>query len=220
MKSTSPEQRTLPPIMPHQIKENEQLWSTFVGLQYLMASDLYRFAGSTSMKAFIKCFLIEKGFNFSVYYRIAHYLYRKRGNRKGFFWLLSQLFNVYYRQVQIKYSVDISSRCALGPGIAFLHLFGIVIYPGATLGKNINISHFVTIGMKDTGKYAGAPTIGNNVYIGPGAKIIGKIHVGNHVTIGANAVVTKDVPEFAVVGGVPAKTLSLAPQQEHVHYPI
>jgi len=218
--SVPQENSTFHPVLLNEVKDDQCLWSTFAGLKYLIVSDLYRFTGSTSLKDFVKCFLIEKGFNFSVYYRVAHYLYRKRGNQKGVFWFLSQLFNIYYRHVQIKYSVDISSRCALGPGIAFLHLFGTVIYPGATLGKNINIGHFVTIGMKDTGKYAGAPTIGDNVYIAPGAKIIGRIHIGNNATIGANAVVTKDVPEFAIVGGVPAKILGYAEQQEHVHHRV
>lgn len=62
----------------------------------------------------------------------------------------------------------------------------------------------------------GAATIGNNVYIGPGAKIIGRIRIGDNVVIGANAVVTKDVPNGVTVGGVPAKIISEKDSSRHV----
>jgi serine O-acetyltransferase len=55
---------------------------------------------------------------------------------------------------------------------------------------------------------AGSPEIGDWVYIGVGAKIIGKIHVGNHVAIGANSVVLKDVPDYATVAGIPARIIN------------
>jgi serine O-acetyltransferase len=57
----------------------------------------------------------------------------------------------------------------------------------------------VTIGLSGRGEKHGAPTIGNNVYIAPGAKVFGKIHIGDNAMIGANAVVHKDVPDNAVV---------------------
>ena len=63
-------------------------------------------------------------------------------------------------------------------------------------GENCNISHGVTLGIADRGKNEGGPTIGDNVYIGPGAKIIGNVTVGNYAAIGANAAVTKDIPEM------------------------
>lgn len=195
---------------------NNAYWSTLSGVRDLITSDLYRFSGSRGLKAFIKCFLIEKGFNFSFYYRIAHFLYCRRGSKFSASWFLSQIYNIFYRNIQVKYNVDISPKCAMGPGIAFNHLYGTVIYPGAILGKNINIGHFVTIGMKDSGKYQGAPTICDNVYIAPGAKVIGKIRIGNNATIGANAVVTKDVPDNTVVAGVPAKIIAYSTHLEHL----
>lgn len=84
----------------------------------------------------------------------------------------------------------------------FPHGFqGVFISEGATIGKNCVIFHQVTIGsntLQDSGK-VGSPTIGDNVYIGCGAKIIGNVHVGNNVRIGANCVVSKDVPDNATV---------------------
>ena len=77
------------------------------------------------------------------------------------------------------------------------------------IGDNVNISQGVTIGQTNRGKRKGVPVIGNGVYIGPGAKVIGKVTIGNNVAIGANAVVTEDVPDNACVAGVPAKIVSM-----------
>lgn len=78
---------------------------------------------------------------------------------------------------------------------------GIFISRGAKIGEGCTIFHQVTIGsnmLKDSKGY-GAPTIGKNVYIGAGAKIIGNIHIGNNCRIGANCVVTQDIPDNATV---------------------
>ena len=75
---------------------------------------------------------------------------------------------------------------------------GIFITDTAKIGKNCTILHQVTIGLKDWSGEVG-PTIGDNVFIGAGAKIIGPIHIGNNVKIGANAVVICDVPDNTTV---------------------
>lgn len=79
--------------------------------------------------------------------------------------------------------------------------FGLFISKAATIGKNCVIFQHVTIGSVTTAgsKHIGAPTIGDNVYIGAGAKIIGNIHVGDGVRIGANCVVVNDVPANSIV---------------------
>ena len=76
------------------------------------------------------------------------------------------------------------------------------------IGNNCNISQGVTLGVTNRGAKKGCPTIGDNVYIAPGAKVIGNIVVGNDVAIGANCVLTKDVPDHAVVVGIPGKIIS------------
>lgn len=83
-------------------------------------------------------------------------------------------------------------------------LNGIIVSQFAQIGKDSVIYHQVTIGSKD-GKTA--PIVGDNVTIYAGAKLIGDITVGNNVIIGAGAVVTKNIPDNCVVGGVPAKIL-------------
>lgn len=81
------------------------------------------------------------------------------------------------------------------------HLIGIVIAGDTVIGQNCTIFHQVTIGIDEI-KNDGAPIIGDNVFIGAGAKIIGNVCIGNDSRIGANAVVTKDVPEKVTVVGV------------------
>lgn len=96
----------------------------------------------------------------------------------------------------------------IGKGLYLGHYFGIVINEDVIMGCNINLSNDVTIGQTNRGGRKGVPILGNNIYIGPGARIIGKVVIGNNVAIGANAVVTHDVPDNAVVAGVPARIIS------------
>ena len=84
----------------------------------------------------------------------------------------------------------------------------IVIHGASVIGDDCLIRHGVTLGNTGYDDPFGAPTIGDRVQIGAGAKIIGRITVGNDAIIGANAVVIRDVPANVVVGGVPARTLS------------
>lgn len=93
---------------------------------------------------------------------------------------------------------------AFGPGLSIAHYGSIVVNGNAKIGRNCRIHSDVNIG--ETG--GGAPTIGDNVYIGPGAKIFGPITVGDHVAVGANAVVNTDVPSNVSVGGIPATVIS------------
>lgn len=83
-----------------------------------------------------------------------------------------------------------------------------MVHPDVKIGWNCNISNRVTLGISSRGKNKGVPQIGNDVYIGPGAVIIGHIVIGNNVAIGANCVVTKDVPANAVVAGIPGQVIS------------
>ena len=88
-------------------------------------------------------------------------------------------------------------------------IVGIFISNGAVIGRNAVIFHQVTIGSNtlSDSKGAGAPIIGDNVYIGAGAKIIGRVSIGNNVRIGANCVVTKDVPDNATVVSAPIRII-------------
>ncbi|MGA9164405.1 MAG: serine acetyltransferase [Thiobacillus sp.] len=90
--------------------------------------------------------------------------------------------------------------CAIPRGLLLPHPYGVIIHRNVILGENVIIMQQVTIGQKSP-VAIGVPVIGDNVYIGAGAKLLGSINIGNNVTVGANAVVTRDVPEGATVVG-------------------
>lgn len=99
-------------------------------------------------------------------------------------------------------NLDINERAVIGKGLRLPHAHGIVISGYAKIGDYCTIYHQVTLGANEHKiNYKNAPQLGKHVYIGAGAKIIGSIKIGDNVVIGANAVVTKDVPDgYTVVG--------------------
>ncbi len=84
---------------------------------------------------------------------------------------------------------------------------GVVIHSDARVGDACTIAQNVTIGTKYTG--GPVPTIGDHVYLGAGCVVLGGIHVGSHTTIGANSVVTSDIPAHAVAVGIPARVVKI-----------
>ena len=107
-----------------------------------------------------------------------------------------------------KLGISIPASTEIDSGFYIGHFGGIVVNGKSVIGKNCNISQGVTLGQANRGKNKGYPTLGDNVYIGPGAKIVGAIKIGNNVAIGANCVVTKDIPDNSVVVGIPGKVIS------------
>ena len=115
-----------------------------------------------------------------------------------------------YRKLLLKYCCSVPYSCKIGSNLSLPHgLFGIFISQDAVIGDNCVIFQQVTIGSNNLNgsENTGAPVIGDNVYIGAGAKIIGKCKVGNNVRIGANTVVTTDVPDNATVVGVHSRII-------------
>lgn len=88
-----------------------------------------------------------------------------------------------------------------GPGFVLIHSDGVVINGSVKAGSNVKIEHQVTIGAERRQ----SPVIGNDVFIGAGAKIVGPVKIGDGARIGANAVVVHDVPPHTTVVGIPAK---------------
>jgi serine acetyltransferase len=105
-----------------------------------------------------------------------------------------------------RWGYDIHLDARIGPGLYLTgHPGGIVVAPGVIAGRNLTLRHGVTIGETGRGE---VPRLGDGVYVAAGAKILGPITIGSNVAVGANAVVTKDVPDDAIVAGVPAKVIS------------
>lgn len=113
--------------------------------------------------------------------------------------LLTPIYLFLDHQLRSKWGIEIARVTEIGEGLYIGHFGGIHISPSAKLGKNVSISQQVTIGLSGQGEKQGSPTIGNNVYIAPGAKLFGKIKIGNNVKIGANAVIYKDIADNAIV---------------------
>ncbi|PAD35119.1 serine acetyltransferase [Terribacillus saccharophilus] len=95
-----------------------------------------------------------------------------------------------------------------GPGLSIAHRGTIIVNSGSKVGANCRIHANVNIGTGKDTSLVDVPTIGDNVYIGPGAKIYGAINIKDNVAIGANAVVNKDVDSNVTVAGVPAKIIN------------
>jgi serine O-acetyltransferase len=94
--------------------------------------------------------------------------------------------------VHVLFGIDLSSNCVIGPGLYIAHFGGIIVC--GKLGSNCSIGQGVTIGAKGAGRSCGYPEIGDRVYVGAGAMVIGNIRVGDDVVIGANTVVVQDIP--------------------------
>lgn len=132
------------------------------------------------------------GLKFITIFRMTQKYRRK--NRLLFFF-----FFLWLRRLKVKYGIDISYRTQIGKGLYIGHFGNIVIHGDTIIGENCNISQGITIGVSNYGDKIGVPILGNNVFLGPGSCIFGKITIGNNVTIGANAVVLDSVTDFQTV---------------------
>lgn len=146
----------------------------------------------------IEVFLLYPCIHALIHHRISHFLYKRK-----FFFLarvISQLSRFFT-------GIEIHPGATIGKGLFIDHGMGVVIGETAEIGDNVTLYHGVTLGGtgKDTGKRH--PTVGNNVTIGSGAKILGPITIGDGVKVGANSVVLKDVPANCTAVGIPAKII-------------
>ena len=116
-----------------------------------------------------------------------------------------------------KYGIDIPPHTKIVSGLYIGHFGCIRVSPNVIIGKNCNVSPWIAIGQVNRGVRKGWPVIGDNVYIGRGAKIIGNITIGNNVAIGANCVVTLDIPDNAVVVGIPGKVISYKGSEGYIN---
>jgi len=169
-----------------------------------LSADLYRYYGRYSFAVFIRALIGGVGAKYTIWLRLAAYL-----RSKGRCWLPVYYFvRVVQNHYSFKFGIDIPCNAKIGEGLYIGHFGAIVVSPDAVIGKNCNLSQGVTIGMVPRGRGMGCPKIGDNVYIAPGAKIIGKVEIGDNVAIGANCVVTKSFQNYAVVVGVPGRVIS------------
>lgn len=164
--------------------------------EYLFPQDLYRYFGGGYMSLKDRLLPLDE-VKFIKAFRKAQY-YKSKNK------LLWVLWEIRKRRLSRRTHIQIPTSTKIGAGFYIGHCGRIIINPNAVLGKNINIATGVTIGQTNRGKLKGVPTIGNNVWIGTNAVIVGKITIGDDVLIAPNAYVNFDVPEHSIVMGNPA----------------
>lgn len=169
----------------------------------LILSDVARITGRRSAVDVVKQYVVGEAFRYNVWFRIV-------GGASGTPTGASRLVaRVVLRRQRYRLGVNLPGSTVVGPGLFIGHAGGIVVNAATRIGRNCNLSHNVTIGA-NKGRRAGVPTIGDNVYIGPGAVVIGGISIGDGAAIGANSVVVDDVPPGVTVAGSPARVVSSA----------
>ncbi|RDY27541.1 serine O-acetyltransferase [Romboutsia weinsteinii] len=158
-------------------------------IEYIMEND-------PAARSKIEVFLLYPSIHALISYRISHFFY----NRSMFF--IARLVSQLSRFIT---GIEIHPGAKIGEGILIDHGMGVVIGETTEIGNRITIYQGTTLG--GTGKDVGKrhPTIGDDVMIGSGAKILGPIKIGNDVKIGANTVVLRDIPDGSTVVGIPGR---------------
>lgn len=174
-------------------------------------SDLRRFLVKDKQNRrcnhFIRAFFLDPVYRFTVTLRLCEYL---RNTNKLFPIRLIVYFYFQRLSVRLGFSVPLN---VFDEGVVIVHYGLLVVNPAAKIGKNCRVHAGVNIGgsagfVKQDEVEKFVPKIGNNCYIGPGAKIYGGIVIGDNVAIGANAVVNKSFADNVTIAGIPAKIIS------------
>lgn len=140
----------------------------------------------------------------TVVYRVGEYIYERP--RPAHFLPAKLAYKLASKAIEVTTGISIPASVRIGPGLYIGHFGEIIIHSDAKIGERFSIGQGVTIGTKGQGG-GGVPVIGDDVYLGVGSKVLGGIVVGDNVSVGANAVVVKDVPAGSVAVGVPARVL-------------
>lgn len=158
--------------------------------------------GKLNVKTLIRL-VMNRGLIAIAIYRFGHWCYFS-GKRTVIKLPLRFIYLFIYKLlVEFIFGLYMPAECQIGKGLYIGGFCGLVINPATKIGDHCTLGHGVVIGTAADGTPR-APTIGNNVFIGAGAAVLGGIEIGNNVRIGANAVVVKSVPDDVTVGGVPA----------------
>jgi serine O-acetyltransferase len=151
--------------------------------------------GADSSKNTLKALLTD-GTAAMVWYRVMQWARR---------WRLKPIEMIVNRIITQFCGCIIGRGAEFGPGFVLIHSLGVVINGSVRGGENVKIEHLVTIGAEKNQ----SPTLGNDVFIGAGAKILGNVTIGNFARIGANAVVLESIPDHATAVGIPAKVVKI-----------
>lgn len=138
-----------------------------------------------------------------LYRKLEYYTNCKKGLINN---LIKNILIYKYNKKSIQYCIHIPIN-TIEEGLCIIHMGPICINENVKIGKNCRIHPMTTVGKK-IGKDHASPSIGNNVWIGPGARLYGKIRIGDNVVIGTNSVVNKSFPDNVTIAGIPARIIN------------
>ena len=150
-------------------------------------------------KSLIEVILLYPGYHAILFHRVVHLLY------KAHLYFLARLISQFSRALT---GIEIHPGAQIGKRLFIDHGMGVVIGETAIIGDDCLIDHQVTLGGMSAKDEKRHPTLGNNVMVGTGAKVLGNIHIGDNVKIGANCIVIKDVEAGKTIIGVPGEILA------------
>lgn len=181
-----------------------------------LKEDLKRFFRmDTSIVSKLKTLLLTQGVWAVVVYRMGAWCIVNKKTRP-YLKIVSPFLTILQKISEILTGVSIPFTAKIGKGLYIGHFGCIILSPGTIMGEYCNLSQGVTIGQAGRGGKQPTPIIGDRVYMGPGAKIFGGIIIGNDVAIGANAVVTKDLPDNSVAVGIPAEVINYKSSRDFI----
>lgn len=181
----------------------------------LFRSDIARLREYGARQSTLRLLLGNQGLWACACYRAGNWLERHR-LPPVIRHLVLVLYHAWWKLVQLATGIWIPPDCRIGPGLYIGHFGQIILHPEVELGRSCNLSQGVTLGLGRKDGRWGAPTVGDRVYIAPGAKLIGPIHLADGTVVGANAVLTQDTDENAVVVGIPARAVSHQGSGEYI----
>jgi serine O-acetyltransferase len=152
-----------------------------------------------STAAVVRSVLVNQGTWAVIEYRLRRWMDERPGPLRL---ALTPVGHLTRKVIETLTGISIATGARFGPGLYIIHFGGVIVGSEVVAGENCNLSQGVTIGAMGA-----SPTIGDCVGFAPGAKCFGPITIGDHVSIGANAVVNRDVPAWATAVGVPARAL-------------
>lgn len=169
-----------------------------MGVRELIAADCHRYAGAADPRTRLVTRLLHDGFRYTMLLR------RAQAHRSGplHHWYRLRLLRLSKRTgLQIGYGAQVDAGLFIG------HRGTVIVNGGARLGSNVNLSPGVVIGQENRGRRAGVPRLGNRVWVGSNAVIVGGVRIGNDVLVAPNAYVNFDVPDHSIVIGNPARVI-------------
>lgn len=175
------------------------------GVKYLDLIDIIKKDSRRLDSGIVKSFLRYPTFRLIIFFRIGTFLMELNRN-KGLCSLLFLFIKYYYRRLCFKTGIQLNFGTKIGGGIHFAHFSCIVTNRKSIIGENCTIYQGVTLGTTPNAK-GGAPCLGDNCIVWAGAKILGAVTIGNFAEVGANAVVTHDIPDYGVAAGIPARII-------------